>query len=84
LPYVHADVVKAIQSANGKSKINFLKRHDGLYEYRSYDELIDDGPYAGRPYWSPTAYSGLYQTLEELERAAMRAVPWLRESQSGP
>jgi hypothetical protein len=81
LDYVHADVVKAIQNANGKSKIVFLRRHDGLYEYRTYDELIDDtGPYGLRPYWSPTACSGLYQTFEELEEAAKQMVDWLRGS----
>lgn len=81
MTYIHAEIVKAIRAANGKSKIEFLRRHDGLYEYRGYDELIDDtGSDERRPYWSPTAYSGLYQTLEELERAARQAVPWLGES----
>jgi hypothetical protein len=79
--YVHRDIVKAVRSASGKSKIEFLRRYDGLYEYRAYDELIDDtGPYGRRPYWAPTAHSGLYQTLEELERTARQAVPWLGEA----
>jgi hypothetical protein len=77
--YVHADVVKVIHSTDGKSMVEFLRRHDGLYEYRGHVELVDDGPYGDRrPYWSPREHSGLYETMEELERAAGQGVPWLR------
>ena len=79
LSYVHADVVKIITSADGKAQIALLRRNDGLYEYRAYVERVDDAPYGARPYWAPTAYSGLYETVEELERAARLNVPWLRE-----
>ena len=48
LKYVHADVVKVIHSTDGKSLVEFLRRHDGLYEYRGHVELVDDGPYGKR------------------------------------
>jgi len=38
LTYVHADIVKTIQSADGRAKVDFLRRNDGLYEYRGYIE----------------------------------------------
>ena len=78
MKYVHADVVKVIHSTDGKSMVEFHKRHDGLYEYRGHVELVDDHPHGGRPYWSPREHSGLYETVEELERAAEQGVPWLR------
>jgi hypothetical protein len=80
LRYVDAEVVKAVHSADGKSKVEFLRRGDSLYEYRGYVELVDEGPYGGRLYWAPSAYSGLYETMEELERAVRLDVPWLRET----
>jgi hypothetical protein len=79
LTYVHADIVKTIQSADGRAKVDFLRRNDGLYEYRGYIERrFDDGPYKGDRYWSPAQPSGLYQTLDELEQAARQALDWLR------
>ena len=38
MTYVHADIVKTIQSADGRAKVDFLRRNDGLYEYRGYIE----------------------------------------------
>jgi hypothetical protein len=78
LKYVHADIVKIIHSTDGSAKIEFLRRNDGLYEYRGYIERrFDDGPYKGDRYWSATQHSGLYETLDELEQAARQALDWL-------
>lgn len=77
--YINADVVKVITSADGKAQVELLRRHDGLFEYRGYVERVDDAPYGARAYWAQTAYSGLYETVEELEQAATLNVPWLRE-----
>ena len=79
MTYLHADVVKIITSADGKARVELLRRHDGLFEYRACVELVEDGLYGGPPYWMPRAYSGLYETVEELEKAARLNVPWLRE-----
>ena len=76
LPYIDADIVKTLHSAEGGAKIEFLlRRSDGLYEYRGYVERFEGGPY-----WSPSEHSGLYETIDEAEQAARRAVPWLQNS----
>ena len=53
LPYTHAETVKVIHSSDGASKVEFLRRNDGLYEYRGYVEReLDSGPDEDRRYWS--------------------------------
>jgi hypothetical protein len=77
MAYVHAEIVREILSADGKVKVDLLKRHDGLYEFRGYVERIEEGPFEGDLYWFPVEHSGLYETKEEVERAALAAVPGL-------
>ncbi len=75
--YIHADVAKAIQSPDGAFKIEFLRRNDGLYEYRGFERRLEESPAGSDYYWSPREYSGLYKTMEELEQAARQTVAWL-------
>jgi hypothetical protein len=72
MTYVHADIVREVLSADGKSKVDFLKRRDGFYEFRGYVEKVE-----GEAYWCPIVHSGLYSTLEEAERSATAQMPWL-------
>jgi len=76
--YIHADIAKVIQSPDGAFKIDFLRRHDGLYEYRGWERRLEQSPAGVADYWSPRQQSGLYQTMEELERTARQTVPWLQ------
>ncbi|MDO8981367.1 MAG: hypothetical protein Q7V17_19285 [Afipia sp.] len=82
MPYVHANIAKKIVSPDGKAVVEILKRHDGLYEYRETVERAGDPDYEGERYWSPGQSSGLYETIEEVERAAFNDVPWLRSQKS--
>ena len=77
--YEHADVAKAIHSPDGASKIEFLRRNDGLYEYRGWERRLEESPAGGAYYWSPRETSGLYRTMEELEQSARQSVAWLRD-----
>ena len=76
--YVHADIAKVIHSPDGAFKIEFLRRNDGLYEYRGFERRLEESPFRNGYYWSPCAYSGLYETIEELEQTARQMVAWLR------
>jgi hypothetical protein len=40
--YIHADIAKVIHSPDGAFKIEFLRRNDGLYEYRSWERRRED------------------------------------------
>ena len=75
--YIHADVAKVIHSADGAFKIEFLKRNDGLYEYRGFERRLEQSPVSDGYYWAPREYSGLYETMEELEQTARKTVAWL-------
>ncbi len=76
--YIHADIAKVIHSPDGASKIDFLRRNDALYEYRTWERRREQTPLTDGYYWSPRDHSGLYKTMEELEQAARKAVPWLQ------
>lgn len=75
--YTHADVAKVIHSPDGAFKIEFLRRNDGLYEYRGFERRREESPVTDGYYWSPRECSGLYETMEELERTARLTVDWL-------
>jgi hypothetical protein len=75
--YTHADVAKVIESPDGAFKIEFLRRNDGLYEYRAFEHRLEESPVRDIYYWSPRESSGLYETMEELEQSARQKVAWL-------
>jgi len=76
--YIHADIAKVIHSPDDAFKIDFLRRNDGLYEYRGWERRREETPLTDGYYWSPREVSGLYQTMEELEQAAWQSVAWLQ------
>jgi hypothetical protein len=76
--YIHADIVKVVHSPDGAFKVDFLRRKDGLYEYRGWERRREETPIADGYYWGPREHSGLYQTMEELEQMARQTVPWLQ------
>jgi hypothetical protein len=43
--YVHADIAKVIHSPDGAFKIEFLRRNDGLYEYRGFERRLEESPF---------------------------------------
>jgi hypothetical protein len=78
MAYAHADIFKEVWSVDRKSRVDFLKRHDGLFEFREYAERVHvDGPHEGEPYWIPSTRSGLYSSLAEAEQGAITEIPWL-------
>ena len=77
MKYLHAKVIKVLENADSKSRVNILERNDGLFEFRAYIERSDDGPYSSGPYWSPTSHSGIYSSAEDAERDARAQVHWL-------
>jgi hypothetical protein len=74
MTYAHAKIIKVLEACDGKARVNILERKDGLYEFRAYVERYEEYPNEREPYWSPTAYSGLYAVLEDAERDALNEV----------
>ncbi len=75
--YIYADVAKVIHGPDGAFKIEFLERNDGLYEYRGFERRLEESPVRSAFYWSPREYSGLYETMGELQQTARQTVDWL-------
>jgi hypothetical protein len=67
--YIHAQIIKVIESSDRKARVEVLKRNDGLFEFRASVECYEDGYY-----WAPTLNSGLYASVEEAERDALHEV----------
>lgn len=76
--YVHAKVIKVLESDDRKEKVEILERHDGLFEFRYGVERNDGGLSSSGPYWSTVWYSGLYSKADETECDARAQVSWLR------
>jgi hypothetical protein len=70
--------IKTIERADGKARLFFFRRDDGLYRFESEAEQEEDGEF----FIAPCDFSGLYQTVEEAERAAAIDVLWLRRQLS--
>jgi hypothetical protein len=65
--------IKTIERADGKARLFFYRRDDGLYRFEGEAEQEEDGEF----FVAPCDFSGLYKTAEEAERAAETDVLWL-------
>lgn len=75
MTYIHAKIINAFESNDGKVRVDLLQRNDGLFEFRAHVERYEDGgPYDGQPYWLPTVNSGLYASVEDAKRDALEAL----------
>ena len=73
--------VRRIEQNDGKRRVDFLDHGDGFFSYEAMREAVDDVPELGpQIYWKCELQSGLFASLEDAERDALLAVPWLRSS----
>jgi hypothetical protein len=70
--YLHAKVIKVLESSNHKIRVEVLERNDGLFEFRAYVERFEE--FTEELYWSPTLESGIYANVEDAERDALNEV----------
>ncbi len=67
-------VIKRVTSTDKKHELEFFRRNDGHSGYFGHSEATEDG----YTYWSPTAFSGIFDSLESAERGAAADVLWFR------
>jgi hypothetical protein len=68
-------IVKIKNSPDGKRRICFNHRSDGLFQFWEEEQVSD---YLGKPCWTPTRLiSGLHETEESAVHAAQAEVAWL-------
>ena len=81
---INARSVKVFERPDGKARVEIYARNDGLYDFEIWEERVveaEEFPYSpGYTYWAPTNESGLYETFEEAEGAAISETPWLKSS----
>jgi len=72
--------VKRLDSKDGKRRIEIMARDDGMFRFVESCE-VSEIDYHNRPtiYWTPTAFSGLYDDAVIAEREAREMLPWLRD-----
>ncbi len=69
-------VVKINNSSDGKRRICFLRRDDGLFQFWEEEQVLD---YLGKDCWTPTRLiSGLFETEELALHAAQTEIDWLK------
>jgi hypothetical protein len=79
LRYAHADIVKTIRSTDGGAKVDFFL--DATTASTNIEDISNAALTMVLTRATATGqqprYSGLYQTLDELEQAARQALNWL-------
>ena len=71
-------VVKRVQSQDGKHRLDFIARDDGLFEFVGHSETTEDGC----TFWEPTILSGIHASLQSAERQALVDMLWLKDENS--
>lgn len=67
-------IIKINNSPDGKRRICFIHREDGLFQFWEEEQVLN---YSGKVSWTPTRLiSGLYKTEEDAIRAAEAAINW--------
>ena len=70
--------IREFHSADGLKSAVIFRRPDGNFGYAcEYKEQED-----GETFWSPLGGSGIYESFEAAERAALSELPWLYDGKS--
>ncbi len=70
--------VREFVSTDGLQRLAIVKRSDGLFGYAGERLTTEDGD----TFWEPAEGSGIYETEQEAERAALVEIAWFREENS--
>jgi hypothetical protein len=68
--------VRVIRSADGLRELVIFRRPDGLFGFAGERFTEEDGD----EFWDAAEYSGIYESADEAERAALSELTWLRTS----
>jgi hypothetical protein len=71
-------IVRTFTSDDGKQRLDIFDNGNGFYSFEESCEEVEDIPDFGLHNYQRIVWeSGLYQRLEEAERAAIGNTPWL-------
>jgi hypothetical protein len=75
-------VIEAGVSIDGTKRWELIRRCDGFFVYSEDQFFSEDLREFGagiEEYWSPTHFSGLFETAEEVRADALGQLPWLKQ-----
>ncbi|MEA1013707.1 hypothetical protein [Sphingosinicella sp. LY1275] len=75
-------IIEADVSVDGTKRWELVHRGDGFFVYSEDSFRSEDLREFGagiEEYWSPTHFSGLFETAEEAKADALRQLPWLKQ-----
>ena len=75
--------IEFLTSADGKKRCEVVQRPDGFFVYVEETFFTEDEREFGGSiydYWSPTHFSGLFNSLEDAKADAVGQFPWLRDA----
>jgi hypothetical protein len=76
---IDARRLKRFERPDGDAAVDIYRRNDGLHQFIVEEQKAEeDGPHDGDRYWLPTYTSGFYESAADVEREAVRVVPWLQ------
>jgi hypothetical protein len=78
-------IVEAATSADGTRRWELRQRADGFFVYSEDSFVSEDLSEFGagiERYWTPTHFSGLFDTADEAKLDAVGQLPWLKELNS--
>lgn len=76
------ETIEAATSADGTRRWVLVRRGDGFFVYSEDTFFSEDLREFGagiQEYWSPTHFSGLFNTAEEAKVDALGQLPWLKK-----
>ena len=68
--------IKRLESADGLRRADIQANGHGQFGFVEHSYLSEDGD----SFWTPTWFSGLYESAEAAEREARAELPWLRDA----
>ena len=78
-------IVEAATSVDGMRRWRLVHRTDGFFVYSEDSFIAEDLTEFGagiQEYWTPTHFSGLFDTAEEAKADALEQLLWLKQLDS--
>jgi hypothetical protein len=72
-------MTRRIVSADGKRRVEIAPDQIGLFRFIEDTDIWTDDYAVPAPVWTPTYFSGLYETAEAAEVDARAILPWLND-----
>jgi hypothetical protein len=70
--------VKRMESRDGRQYLEIMARDDGFFRFVEHTETTD----SGYTFWTPTHWSGIFESADHAESEARATIGWMRNQLS--